>query len=181
MEQEFREVHCKWLESRKEEEEEEERNATAAEVPVGELDTSPTAFAPRNLPTTHISADADSSVPQAAKPPPTVFSAASSVSSPSDLTPSELGEDTTKGSDDPTSTVPRHEKFYLEDGDIEIICRDTIFRVHSPIISFSSSRIRDILSKSALDRPMPQGHSRVIFEDSAEDFAVLLKMIYTPG
>jgi hypothetical protein len=28
---------------------------------------------------------------------------------------------------------------------------------------------------------MPEGCPRVVFKDSAEDFAVLLKMIYTPG
>ena len=181
MEQEFREVHSKWLQNRKEEEEE-ERNTTAAEVPVEEADT-PTASAPQDLPTAHIGVDGDPSASQAAGPPPTTtFSPTPSISTTSDLGPSELDEDTrVEGNNEQTSTVTRHEKFYLEDGDIEIMCGHTIFRVHSPIISFSSPKLRSILFKSTSGASMPQGCPRAVFEDSAEDFAVLLKMIYTPG
>ena len=72
--------------------------------------------------------------------------------------------------------------FYLENGDVEIVCGHTIFRIHSPIVSFSSANLRDMLSSpTLLNAPMPEGCPRVIFKDSAEDFAVLLKMIYTPG
>jgi len=39
-----------------------------------------------------------------------------------------------------------------------------------------------MLSSSALlSAPMSEGCPRVVFKDSAEDFGVLLKMIYTPG
>ena len=56
------------------------------------------------------------------------------------------------------------------------------FRIHSAIVSFSSSRLRDMLSPyTPLNAPMPEGHPRIVFEDIAEDIAVLLKMIYTPG
>jgi len=98
-----------------------------------------------------------------------------SISTVSDLTPTELGE---IEEDD----GKRHETFYLEDGNVEILCGQTIFRVHSPIVSFSSPILRDMLSPSTLlSTPMPEGCPRVVFRDSAEDFAVLLKMIYTPG
>jgi len=97
-----------------------------------------------------------------------------SISTVSDLTPTELDGD---------EHIPtRHETFYIEDGNVEIVCGHTIFRVHSSVVSFSSLNLRDALSKSTLLRaPTPEGCPRVVFTDSAEDFAVLLKMIYTPG
>jgi len=76
----------------------------------------------------------------------------------------------------------RHETFYLEDGNVEIVCGHTVFRVHSTVVSFSSPNLRNMLSSSTLlNAPMPEGCPRVVFKDSAEDFAVLLKIIYTPG
>ena len=103
-----------------------------------------------------------------------------SVSTISDLTPTEFGEDIeeSSGKRDPI----RHETFYLEDGNVEIVCGQTIFRVHSTVISFSSPGLRNILSSSALlGALMPEGCPRVVFKDNPEDFSVLLKMIYTPG
>ena len=77
------------------------------------------------------------------------------------------------------TTIP-HETFYFEDGNVEIVCGDTVFRVHSTIISFSSSKLRDMLSPSTLlNAPMPEGCPRTVFEDSADDFEVLLETIYT--
>jgi len=58
-----------------------------------------------------------------------------SISSLSDLTSTEFGEDTGEGGEERIPT--RHETFYLEDGNVEIVCGHTIFRVHSPIVSFS--------------------------------------------
>ena len=102
-----------------------------------------------------------------------------SISTVSDLTPTELGE-IEEG--DGKRITTRHETFYLEDGNVEIMCGQTIFRVHSTVVSFFSLNLRDILSSSILlNAPMPGGCPRVVFKDSAEDFAVLLKMIYTPG
>ena len=103
-----------------------------------------------------------------------------SISTISDLTPTEFGEDIGESNDE--GAPIRHETFYLEDGNVEIVCGQTIFRVHSPIISFSSPNLRNILSSSALlGAPMPEGCPRVVFKDDPEDFSVSLKMIYTPG
>ena len=103
-----------------------------------------------------------------------------SISTVSDLTPTELGEDIGEDSDEQIQT--RHETFYLEDGNVEIVCGHTVFRVHSPVVSFSSPNLRNALSPSTLlSAPMPEGYPRVAFKDNAEDFSVLLKMIYTPG
>jgi len=103
----------------------------------------------------------------------------SSVSTVSGLTPTELDEDI--GEDSGERIPTHHETFYLEDGNVEVVCEQTVFRVHSSIVSFSSPILRDMLSSSTLIAPMQKGCPRVVFEDNAEDFAVLLKMIYTPG
>ena len=110
-------------------------------------------------------------------PTTTITSPTLSFSTVSDLTPTEFGE--TERSEE--QTTARHDTFYFEDGNVEIVCGDTVFRVHSTIISFASTKLRDIFSPLAFDTSMPEGRPRITVSDSAEDFAVLLKMIYTPG
>ena len=159
----------------------------AAEVPA-EAET-PIAFAPQNLPIA-----VDTGIPpsilhgiESPSDPFTNVNRTATVSSPtlsistvSDLTLMELGDDI--GVDSGKWILTRHEAFYLEDGNVEIVCGHTIFRVHSPVVSFSSRNLRDVLSPfTLLNAPMPEGCSRVVFKDSAEDFGVLLKMIYIPG
>jgi len=103
-----------------------------------------------------------------------------SISTISDLTPTELDDDIGEGSGE--GVITHHEMFYFEDGNVEVVCGRTIFRIHSSIVSFSSSKLRDILSPAALlNAPMPGGCPRIFFKDSAKDFAVLLRMIYSPG
>ena len=161
-----------------------------------EIET-PVAFAPQNLPTVAIGVEIPPSISQnietssafdfhdLSEPFTSVTTDAASsptlsISTISDLTPTELGEDIEDGSEKQVAT--RHNTFYFEDGNEEILCGDTIFRVHSTIISFSSPKLRDILSQSALlNAPTPGGCPRVTISNSAEDFAILLKMIYTPG
>ena len=105
----------------------------------------------------------------------TISSPASSTSIISDLASTELCETE-------HSEKEIHDTFYFEDGNVEIVCGRTLFRVHSTIVSFSSPKLRDVLSPSALQHsPTPQGHPRVSIRESAEDFETLLKMIYTPG
>jgi hypothetical protein len=181
----FRDIHTAWLEK------DEEEDATAAEVPA-EIET-PVAFVPQDLPT----ADIPSSVLQGTKPPSIIHDVESSsetfvnipataISSPtlsistiSDLTPTELGDEIEHSEGQMTAC---HGTFYFEDGNVEILCGDTMFRVHSTTISFSSPKLRDMLSRSSLlNAPMPEGCPRIVFADNAEDFAVLLKMIYMPG
>ena len=199
--QELREIHTTWLEQKEEEGEqrdvaeneehkgkEEEETVMAVEVPA-EVKT-PVAFVSQDLAIAAIDIDIPSSTLQGVKPPSILYAMESSpeafdtpataISSPtlsiftvSDLTPTELGEE---------RTTVRHETFYFEDGNVEIVCGDTVFRVHSTTISFSSSKLRDMLSPSTLlNAPTPEGCPRVVFTDSTEDFETLLKMIYTPG
>ena len=178
-----------------EEHEGEEDGNVAAEIPAG-VET-PVAFTPRDLPTminiptpSPILQDTESSSISHDVVPfsdaftddriATASSPTLSISTISDLTPTELDEDFGEDSDKQIPT--RHEMFYLEDGNVEIVCGQTIFRVHSPVVSFSSPILRDMLSPSALlSAPMLEGCPQVIFKDSAEDFGILLKMIYTPG
>ena len=193
--QEFREIHAKWLQCRKEEK---QRDVTTTELPVpGRVDT-PGTPTPQNLPATHIGVDGPSSAANAKNIDPlsllrgvefssdmlidsgvsTTSSPTLSISTISDLTPTELDIGESNGE----RTLTRHETFYLKDGDVEIICERTIFRIRSSIVSFTSSRLRDILSPSALSRATWWvGCHRIDFDDKAEDFAVLLKMISTPG
>ena len=194
MDQEFREIHATWLRRK---EEEQQRNEATAEVPTGGVE-SPVAFVPQDLPATHIpAADAPSSPVLQAESlsmlqdmeypsetfvdiPPTAASspAAFGISTVSDLTPTEFSEDIEDNSD----VVIHHDTFYFDDGNVEIVCGHTLFRVHSTTVSFSSPKLRETLSQSALlHAPTPDGRPRIAVTDTAQDFAVLLKMIYTPG
>jgi len=194
VDQELREIHATWLRRK---EEEEQGNGATTEVPMGEVKT-PVAFIPQDLPPTHTqSVDVPPSpVLQAIEPlsmlrgieypsetfvnilPTAASSPTLSISTVSDLTPTELSED----SGDDNDVDIHHDTFYFEDGNVEIMCGHTLFRVHSTTVSFSSPKLRDILSQSALLRaPAPEGRPRITVTDTAQDFAVLLKMIYTPG
>ena len=208
--QELREIHTTWLQRREDEQqggvvETEEANGVAAEIPT-EIETR-IAFVPQELPITAIDIDAPpptsqtivpASILQAIElpsilrdtdsfpeahvevPTGTPSSPTLSISTISDLTPSELDEDIGEGSGERTFT--RHETFYFEDGNVEIVCGHTLFRVHSTTVSFSCQKLGDVLSRPALlHAPMPEGCPRITVADTAQDFAVLLKMIHTPG
>jgi hypothetical protein len=173
-----------------------EGNGAAAEVYAGIEIAVP--FVPQDLPITRINTGIPSSSFQGVTSPsishdmgssPETFvevpagtpsSPTFSISTISDMTPTELGDDIQEGNNERMTT--RHETFYFEDGNVEILSGSTVFRVHSTIISFSSPKLRDILSQSALLHVLaPEGPPRITVTDSVVDFAVLLKMIYTPG
>ena len=205
--QDFREIHTTWLEQREngnhtgaaETEESEGEEVEMVEVPP-EIET-PVAFAPQDLPTVETDTSplpptvlqdiapsailhdvGSSSEPFVDIPSTATSSPTMSISTVSDLTSTEFGEEIERGEGDSTATLSRHDTFYFEDGNVEIVCEATMFRVHSTTISFASSKLRDMLSPSALlGAPMPEGCPRVVFADSVEDFAVLLKMICMPG
>ena len=82
---------------------------------------------------------------------------------------------------DPTAPAP-HETFYLEDGNVEVVCGNTLFRVHTSILSFRSPTLRQVFSQSSLPTAeSPNGCPRILSSDAAKDFATLLEMIYLPG
>ena len=163
----------------------------AAEVPV-EIGMGPITFVPQDLPTAATGIDIPPSILQAilndAESPSETFvsipatapsSPTLSISTISDVAPTEFVEEIGRSGEQATT---HHDTFYFEDGNTEVVCGDTIFRVHSSTVSFSSPKLRDVLSPSTLlGAPSPGGCPRIFFTDSAEDVAVLLKMIYTPG
>ena len=111
-------------------------------------------------------------------PAGTTSSPTLSISTISHLTPTEFGE---KMEQSEEKTTTPHDTFYFEDGNVEIVCGLTLFRVHSKTISFYSSKLRDTLSPSALlCAPAPEGRPRITISESAEDFGILLRTICTP-
>ena len=82
---------------------------------------------------------------------------------------------------DPTAVTP-HETFYFEDGNAEVLCRNTLFRVHTVILSFHSPVLRRMFAQNNLAAAeSPNGCPRILTSDTPEDFATLLKTIYFPG
>jgi len=82
---------------------------------------------------------------------------------------------------DDTATVP-HKTFYFEDGNVEVLCRNTLFRVHTSILSLHSPALRRIFAQSSLATvETPNGCPRLLSSDTVADFTTLLKIIYLPG
>ena len=82
---------------------------------------------------------------------------------------------------DPTAITP-HETFYLDDGNVEVLCGNTLFRVHVSTLSFHSPALRRMFAQTNLAAAeSPNGCPRIPSSDTAKDFSTLLKMIYLPG
>ena len=65
---------------------------------------------------------------------------------------------------------------------MEVLCGNTLFRVHTSILSFHSPVLRRMFSPTSLaSAESPNDCPRILSSDSATDFATLLKMIYLPG
>jgi hypothetical protein len=83
--------------------------------------------------------------------------------------------------DDLTAAVP-HETFNFEEGNVEVLCGNTLFRVHTSILSLHSPALRRVFSRTIMDAAeSPNGCPRILSSDTATDFATLLKIIYLPG
>ena len=82
---------------------------------------------------------------------------------------------------DPTTIAP-HKTFYLEDGNVEVLCGNVLFRVHTSVLSFHSPALRRMFAQTNLAAAeSPNGCPRIGSSDTATDFSTLLKMIYLPG
>jgi hypothetical protein len=82
---------------------------------------------------------------------------------------------------DPTATA-LHETFYLQDGNVEVLCGNTLFRVHTSILSFHSPALHRMFAQTSLAAAeSPNGCPRILSSDTATDFTTLLKMVYLPG
>ena len=83
--------------------------------------------------------------------------------------------------DDPTAAAP-HETFYFEDGNVEVLCGNALFRVHINILFPHSPILRRMIARTSLDAAeAPNGCPRILSSDTAMDFTTLLKTIYLPG
>jgi len=112
-----------------------------------------------------------------------------SIASLSDFTIADVSDDeppvdstTTDASDDdnPTAVLP-HKTFYLEDGNVEVLCGNTLFRVTASTLSFHSPALRQMLAPTNLvTAESPNGCPRILSSDTAKDFTTLLKVVYLP-
>ena len=117
-------------------------------------------------------ADADSG-------PPTIQSPSTSIATLSDFTIADISDDETPI--DPAVTIP-HDTFYLEDGNVEVLCGSTLFRVHTSVLSFHSPTLRQMFAQTTLAAAeSPNGCPRILSADTAIDFGMLLKAVYLPG
>ena len=100
----------------------------------------------------------------------------SSISTLSDFTIAGTSDD--EFTHDPTVISPR-DTFYLDDGNVEVLCGSTLFCVHAVTVSFHSAVLS---AKSNLATAgSPNDCPRILSSDMAMDFATLLKAIYPPG
>ena len=101
------------------------------------------------------------------------------VSSLSNLTVADTSDD--ESSIEPTPITP-HDTFYLEDGNVEVLCGSALFRVHTSILSFHSPALRRMFAQDSLaSAESPNGCPRILSSDPPRDFTTLLKVIYLPG
>ena len=110
---------------------------------------------------------------------PATHSPSISVSTLSDFTIADPSDD--ESPIDPTAIIP-HDTFYLEDGSVEVLCENTLFRIHISTVSFHSPALRRMFTRTILaSAESPNGCPRILSSDTAADFTTLLKMIYLPG
>jgi len=101
-----------------------------------------------------------------------------SISALSDFTIADTSDD--ESPLDPTALTP-HDPFYFEDGNVEVLCGNTLFRVHTSVLSLHSPVLGQMFAKSNLaSAESPNGCPRIVSSDTAMDFATLLKVIYLP-
>ena len=109
---------------------------------------------------------------------PVTQSPSVSIATLSDFTIADTPDD--ESPVDPAAVTP-HETFYLEDGNVEVLCENALFRVHTSTLSFHSPALRQMFSQSSIaSAESPNGCPRILSSDTAADFATLLKMIYLP-
>ena len=79
------------------------------------------------------------------------------------------------------TAITLHDTFYLEDGNVEVLCGNTLFRVNTSVLSFNSPVLGRMLAKANLaSAESPNGCPRIQTSDTAADFVTLLKIIYLP-
>ena len=101
-----------------------------------------------------------------------------SIASLSDFTDADSSDD---GSPINPTTVTHHDTFYIKDGNVEVLCGKTLFRVHAGVLSFHSPALGRMFAETSLaTADSPNGCPRILSSDTATDFATLLKRVYLP-
>ena len=110
---------------------------------------------------------------------PVTQSPSISITTVSDFTAADASD--TELSIDSTA-VRHHDTFYLEDGNVEVLCGSTLFRIHTSVLSFHSPSLRRVFSRTSLAcAESPNGCPRILSSDTTVDFTTLLKIVYLPG
>jgi len=121
----------------------------------------------------------DTSEPNAVPGSPVAQSPSISIANLSDFTTADTSDDEVPV--DPTTITP-HDTFYFEDGNVEVLCGNTLFRIHTSILSLHSPVLGQTFARSNLAATeSPNDFPRVSSSDTVIDFATLLKVIYLPG
>ena len=82
---------------------------------------------------------------------------------------------------DPTTITP-HGTFYIEDGNVEVLCGNTLFRIHAGVLPFHSPVLGRMFARENLvTAESPNGCPRILSSDTAMDFTTLLKIVYLPA
>jgi len=130
---------------------------------------------PRPHPLEFITTSETDTIPRS----PITQSPSTSISVLSDLTIEDTSDE--EPLVDPT-VVTHHGTFYLQDGNVEVLCGNTLFRVHTSIMSFHSPTLNQMFAQTGLaTAESPNGCPRILSSDTAVDFTILLKMIYLPS
>ena len=110
---------------------------------------------------------------------PDTHSPSISIAALSDFTPADTSD--VESPTDLTVITP-HDMFYLEDGNVEVLCRNTLFCVHTSIPSFHSPALHQMFTQTNLaTADSPNGCPWTLSSAPAKDFATLLKVIYLLG
>jgi hypothetical protein len=151
-------------------------NKTPAAIPLGlpNVDLEPQISPPpAHEPTTDPETEATPASPAPTQSP------SISVATLSDFTMTDTPDD--QSPIDPTEITP-HDTFYLEDGNVEVLCESTLFRIHTNVLSFHSPVLRKGFTQAILaTAESPNGCPRIPSSNTAMDFTTLLKIIYLPG
>ena len=80
-----------------------------------------------------------------------------------------------------STAITAHGAFYFEDGNVEVLCNNTLFRVHTSVLSLHSPVLGRMFTKANLaTAESPNGCPRILSSEAATDFTTLLKIIYLP-
>jgi hypothetical protein len=110
---------------------------------------------------------------------PVTLSPSTSIATLSDFTVADVSDDESPVD---LTTITPHSTFNFEDGNVEVLCGNTLFRVHTSILSLHSAALRQMFIQANLAAAeSPNGCPRILSSDTAADFATLLKVIYLPG